>query len=159
MGAFPNSDGLADARAGARLHRFGMVTRLVLAVVLLGSLTSVANVPEPSGFGAEKRLAFDLMGLGGAVAMTSAVFFWVGHSGAELHLSSDGTLLSKGSLDEARSALGLQQATLVLGGLGLATLLAGVVLFVKAAPGALVSVTPWASRDGAGLSLLVVTSR
>ncbi|MDX2011010.1 MAG: hypothetical protein SFW67_12495 [Myxococcaceae bacterium] len=102
----------------------------LVAITLCASPARALEVGESpfSEQGRQKRLALTLVGVGGAVTMVGGVFFFVGRSGAGLHLNQDGTLQPRGDLEEARSALSLQRISIGIAAAGFATLAAGTVL-------------------------------
>lgn len=101
--------------------------------------------------GRQKRWGLNLIGIGGAVAMAGGVFFFVGRSGAGLHLNPDGTLQARGDLEEARSALALQRVSVVVTALGLATLVAGTVSLFFATRKQRLGLAPFVGPQGSGL--------
>ncbi|MCA3015371.1 MAG: hypothetical protein INH41_23530 [Myxococcaceae bacterium] len=107
--------------------------------------------------GRQKRLALSVVGIGGAVTMASGVFFFVGRSGAALHLNPDGTLRTRGDLEEARAALTLQRVSLGALALGFATLASGLVLLVLSTSARTFSVAPAIGAGSAGVVVTVAT--
>jgi hypothetical protein len=110
-----------------------MIKKTAAALVALTLVAAPARALEAgdhpfSEQGRQKRLALTLVGIGGAATMVGGVFFFVGRSGAGLHLNPDGTLRVQGDLAEARAALALQRASVVVTALGFATLVTGTVL-------------------------------
>jgi hypothetical protein len=138
-----------------------MIKKTAAALTALTLASSPARALEVgdhpfSEQGRQKRLALTLVGIGGAVTMAGGVFFFVGRSGASLHLNPDGTLQAKGDLDEARSALALQRASVVVTALGFATLVTGTVLLFFATRKQKLGVAPSLGPNGAGLVFTAV---
>lgn len=135
-----------------------MIKKSATAFVALTLLASPARALEVgdhpfSERGRQKRLALTLVGLGGAVTVSGGVFFFVGRSGAGLHLNPDGTLQPRGDLEEARSALALQRVSIVITALGFAGLAAGTVMLFFATRPQKLALMPVVGPHGASVVL------
>lgn len=120
--------------------------------MLIVALATPARAQEHpfSEHGDRKRVALNVIGIGGAVTATGAVFFFVGRSGASLHVNPDGSLKPRGLLDEAAAATSLQRVSMGVLLLGVATTVTGTVLLLLArrAP---VSIAPWLGGSSQGV--------
>jgi len=102
----------------------------------LAVLLSVVSLPvraeeiDPGDFGAKKRLALNTIGIGGAITAVGGVFFFVGRSGAGLHVNGDGTLKATGDLSEAYSAVQVQRVSAVIVAIGVAVTITGTLLLL-----------------------------
>lgn len=137
-----------------------MIKKMAAAAVLIGLISALPAHAEEvdhlfSDVGAKKRFALNVIGVGGAVTAIGAVFFFVGRSGAGLHVNPDGSLRPLGLLDEAQSATNLQRVSLAVLGVGLATTITGTVLLLLSRKKP-VTVAPVLSSTGAGLVLIGV---
>lgn len=132
-----------------------MIKKTAAAVLLFGLITALPAQAEEvdhlfSEFGAKKRFALNVIGVGGAVTAIGAVFFFVGRSGAGLHVNPDGSLRPLGILEEAQSATNLQRVSLAVLGVGLATTVTGTVLLLLSRRKT-VTIAPMLSPNGGGL--------
>jgi hypothetical protein len=123
-----------------------------LAMLLLTALPAHAEEVDHlfSEVGAKKRFALNVIGVGGAITAIGGVFFFVGRSGAGLHVNPDGSLRPLGILEEAQSATNLQRVSLTVLGVGLATVATGTVLLLLSRKKP-VTVAPMLSPGGGGL--------
>lgn len=122
------------------------------AVVLLLALASPARAQEHpfSEHGDKKRVALNVIGVGGAVTATGAVFFFVGRSGASLHVNPDGSLKPRGLLEEAAAATALQRVSMAMFLVGVATTVTGTVLLLMARRTP-VAIAPWLGGGAQGV--------
>ena len=137
-----------------------MIKKTAAAALLFGLISALPAHAEEvdhlfSDVGAKKRFALNVIGVGGAVTAIGAVFFFVGRSGAGLHVNPDGSLRPLGIFEEARSATNLQRVSLAVLGVGLATTVTGTVLLLLSRKKA-VTLAPMVSADGGGLVFLGV---
>lgn len=116
-----------------------MIKKTAAALLLLSLVGGArAHAEHPfSEHGDQKRVALNVIGVGGAITAVGAVFLFVGRSGAGLHVNPDGSLKPRGLLEEAVAATSLQRvsAGIIVG--GLATTITGTLLLLFARkPGA-----------------------
>lgn len=137
-----------------------MIKKTAAAALLFGLISALpAHAEEAdhlfSDVGAKKRFALNVIGVGGAVTAIGAVFFFVGRSGAGLHVNADGSLRPLGIFEDAQSATNLQRISMAMVGVGLATTVTGTVLLLLSRKKA-VTVAPMLSPSAAGLVLIGV---
>lgn len=134
-----------------------MIKKTAVISLLALALASPARAQEHpfSEHGDKKRVALNVIGVGGAVTVTGAVFFFVGRSGAALHVNADGSLKPRGLLEEAYAATSLQRVSMAIFALGVATTVTGTVLLLMARRPT-VSIGPW--LDGGRQGLVVTGS-
>jgi len=136
-----------------------MIKKTAAAVLLFGLISALPAHAEEhlfSDVGAKKRFALNVIGVGGAVTAIGAVFFFVGRSGAGLHVNADGSLRPLGMLEEAQSATNLQRISMAMVGVGLATTATGTVLLLLSRKKPAVTIAPVLSASGGGLVLIGV---
>ncbi|MDP3233336.1 MAG: hypothetical protein Q8S33_36530 [Myxococcales bacterium] len=134
-----------------------MIKKTAAAVLLFGLISPLPAHAEEhlfSDVGAKKRFALNVIGVGGAVTAIGAVFFFVGRSGAGLHVNPDGSLRPLGMFEEAQSATNLQRISLAVAGVGLATTVTGTVLLLLSRKKPAVTIAPVLSSSGGGLVLI-----
>lgn len=106
------------------------------ALAALISLVPGASLAEEehlfSEHGSNKRIALTTIGVGGALAAVGGTFFFVGRSGAGLHVNPDGSLKPRGQVEEAEAALTLQRISITILAGGVATMIVGTVLLLAA---------------------------
>ncbi len=137
-----------------------MIKKTAAVALLFGLISALPAHAEEvdhlfSDVGAKKRFALNVIGVGGAVTAIGVVFFFVGRSGAGLHVNPDGSLRPLGIFEEAQSATSLQRISLAVLGVGLATTVTGTVLLLLSRKKP-VTVAPTLSSTGAGLVLIGV---
>jgi hypothetical protein len=139
-----------------------MIKKMATAALLLALTAALPARAEEtdslfSDVSKKKRFAINLIGLSGAVTACGAVFFFVGRSGAGLHVNPDGSLRVLGSLEEAESATSVQRVSTVMIGVGLAATVTGAVLLLLAREQKeKVKVAPMLTAGGGGLTLFGV---
>ncbi|MBE2252989.1 MAG: hypothetical protein IAE78_25885 [Myxococcus sp.] len=134
-----------------------MIKKTAAAAMILTLATAVpTRAEEPdhlfSEYGSQKRFSLNVIGVGGALTAVGGVFFFVGRSGAGLHVNPDGSLRPQGLLEEAAAATSLQRVSLVVLAVGLATAVTGAVLLLSARKKSL-TVAPTVHPGGAGVML------
>lgn len=129
-------------------------TALLVLITAFGALDARAEAGDHpfSEHGDRKRLALNVIGVGGAITACGLVFFFVGRSGASLHVNADGSLKPRGLLEEARSATSLQRVSVGVLLVGLVTTITGTVLLLNARQPA-VSLSPTYDEGEGGLVL------
>jgi len=118
---------------------------LLLATSLVGGSAHGEEV-DSGDFGPRKRLALNAIGIGGAVTAIGGVFYFVGRSGAALHVNPDGTLKPTGLLDEAYAAVRVQRVAAIIAGVGVVTVVTGTLLLLlgrKRTISVLPMLSPW----------------
>ncbi|MBL8919369.1 MAG: hypothetical protein JNJ54_10945 [Myxococcaceae bacterium] len=131
-----------------------MIKKTAVIPLLLVALASPANAQEHpfSEHGDRKRVSLNVIGVGGAVTVTGAVFFFVGRSGASLHVNPDGSLKPRGLLEEAYAATSLQRVSMAIFAVGVATTITGTVLLLLTRK-PVVSVAPWLGVGQGGVAV------
>lgn len=126
----------------------------LLISLITPALARADELEHPfSEFGDKKRVALNVIGVGGAITACGAVFLFVGRSGAALHLNPDGSLKVRGLLEEAQAATSLQRVSFGVLLAGVATTVTGTVLLLLARRRA-VSLAPFITHDAQGLMVL-----
>lgn len=130
-------------------------TALALLLSLISPSFAWADDGEHpfSEFGDKKRVALNVIGVGGGITACGAVFLFVGRSGAALHLNPDGSLKVRGLLEEAQAATSLQRVSFGVLLAGLATTITGTAMLLLARRRA-VSVTPFLTHEARGVMVL-----
>lgn len=128
---------------------------LALLISLISPPQAWADESEHpfSEFGNKKRVALNVIGIGGAVTASGAVFLFVGRTGAALHLNPDGSLKTRGLLEEAQSATALQRVSFGVLLAGLATTITGTVMLLLARKRP-VSLAPFLTPEAQGVMVL-----
>ncbi|MBM4777024.1 MAG: hypothetical protein GQE15_04910 [Archangiaceae bacterium] len=126
----------------------------LLISLITPSLARADEVEHPfSEFGDKKRVALNVIGVGGAITACGAVFLFVGRSGAALHLNPDGSLKVRGLLEEAQAATSLQRVSFGVLLVGIATTITGTVMLLLARRRT-VSFAPFVTHDAQGFMVL-----
>lgn len=105
-------------------------TAALALVFSLAALPARAEEVDTGDFGPKKRLALNTIGIGGAITAIGAVFFFVGRSGAGLHVNPDGSLKPTGDLNEAYSAVQVQRVSAAIALIGVAVTVTGTLLLL-----------------------------
>lgn len=123
----------------------------LLISLITPALARADELEHPfSEFGDKKRVALNVIGVGGAITACGAVFLFVGRSGAALHLNPDGSLKVRGLLEEAQAATSLQRVSFGVLLAGVATTVTGTVLLLLARRRT-VALAPFITHDAQGL--------
>lgn len=126
----------------------------LLISLITPALARADELEHPfSEFGDKKRVALNVIGVGGAITACGAVFLFVGRSGAALHLNPDGSLKVRGLLEEAQAATSLQRVSFGVLLAGVATTVTGTVLLLLARRRT-ISLAPFINHDAQGLMVL-----
>ncbi len=130
-------------------------TALALLISLISPSRAWADELEHpfSEFGDKKRVALNVIGVGGAITACGAVFLFVGRSGAALHLNADGSLKVRGLLEEAQAATSLQRVAFGVLLAGVATTVTGTVMLLLARRRT-VSLAPFLTHEVQGVMVL-----
>lgn len=128
-------------------------TTAMLLITSLWSGVARGEEVDTGDFGSRKRLALNTIGIGGAITAIGGVFFFVGRSGAGLHVNPDGSLKPSGLLDEAYAAVRVQQVSAIIAVIGIATTVTGTLMLLLGRKRA-VSLVPVVSPQGPGAALI-----